>query len=347
MAAFVEVFRCFGVDERRSPPGMVVPSIGYNTVALIDPGRKLKIEPNSHALDIKEVNGAEMLNRNIGIRNTFSEPGMDPQTKAALLPATLNGDARFYEIWGRKKPIGFPGLEVVARSAGRKIEAKLNVAVLPKIKIKVAIRNVMIPGSGGVPVFHAKKPASQQDEMLVMNNVWKPQTNIRFELVPSDWLVIDDSQPAFKQELAKAKGMKDASLATFHSRVDGRKLADIFAKHKVPGAHLTFFVVDQVWSSGEQVNGVSISSHGISFISSTRGPTTFAHEAGHFLGGHMHHGTKAWDGLDHTLERDPKTGKPDDKEDIRMLMRDGGAGWKIPFDLVKQFRGFFDRHPEL
>ena len=45
MAAFQEVFRRSGIDERRSPPGMVVPLGGDNIVALIDPGRKLKFEP--------------------------------------------------------------------------------------------------------------------------------------------------------------------------------------------------------------------------------------------------------------------------------------------------------------
>jgi hypothetical protein len=44
MAAFQEVFRRSGIDERRSPPGMVVPFGGANIVALIDPGRKLKVE---------------------------------------------------------------------------------------------------------------------------------------------------------------------------------------------------------------------------------------------------------------------------------------------------------------
>ena len=46
MAAFQEVFRLSGVDERRNPPGMVVPVGRDNIVALIDPGRKLKFEPN-------------------------------------------------------------------------------------------------------------------------------------------------------------------------------------------------------------------------------------------------------------------------------------------------------------
>lgn len=340
MAAFQEVFRRSGVDERRSPPGIVVPFGGYNLVALVDPGRKLKIDPTAHALEIKEVDGAEIRERVKQVRNTFSEPDVDPQLRAASLPATFNGDARFFEIKGRKKPIGFPGLEVVARSAGRKIEAKLHVAVLPEIKIKVAMRNVMVPGSGGVPAFHAKKPCNEQDEMLTMNSIWRPQANIAFELVPSDWLVIDDSQAAVKQEIANGSGMKDASLATFTSVVEVEKLKGFFAKHKVQGAHLTIFCVDKLWSNGYSPNGAFARSHGIAFISSQRGPNTSAHEAGHFLGHYSKSQTKPWDSRGHTLERNPKTGKEDRPEDVKMLMREGGAGWKIPFNLVKEFRDF-------
>jgi hypothetical protein len=206
MAAFQEVFRRSGIDERRSPPGMVVPFGGDNIVALIDPGRKLKVEPNPHALEIREIDGAEIRKRVMQVRDTF-EPDVDKEFRAASLPATFNGDARFFEIKGRKKLIPFPGLQVVARSAGRKggIEPKLRVAVLPEIKIKVAFRNVMVPGSGGAPAFHATKSCSEQDELLTMNQIWRPQANIRFERVPSDWLVIDGSQADVKQELADAQ----------------------------------------------------------------------------------------------------------------------------------------------
>jgi hypothetical protein len=162
MDAFREVFRRSGVDEGRSPPGIVVPFGGDNIVALIDPGRKLKVDPNAHALEIREIDGAELRTRVMQVRDTFSEPGIDSQLKAASLPATVNGDARFFQIKGRIKPILFPGLEVVARSAGRKLEARLFVAVLPEIRIKVAFRNVMVPGSGGAPAFHAKNPAASR-----------------------------------------------------------------------------------------------------------------------------------------------------------------------------------------
>jgi len=329
MAGFQEVFRRSGIDERRSPPGMVVPLGGDNIVALIDPGRKLKFESNAF-VEIKEIDGAAIRTRVMQVRDTFSEPDIDSQLRAAALPATFNGDARFFEIKGRIKT-GLPGLVVMARSANSKIE--LQVAVLPEIKVKVAMRNVMIDGSGGAPAFHAKKPCSVQDELLTMNRVWRPQANIAFELVPSDWLVIDDSLAAVKQELADAIGMKDASLATFPGVVVVEKLKGFFAKHKIPGAHLTIFCVDKIWSSGSSPNGKAIPSLGIAFISSIRGPSTSAHEAGHFLGSYSKSETKPWDSRGHTLE-------PDRAEDTKMLMREGGAGWKIKFDLVKEFRDF-------
>ena len=68
MAAFQEVFRRSGVDERRSPPGMVVPLGDDNIVALIDPGRKLKVEPIA-GLEIKEIDGAEIRSRDPYTRN--------------------------------------------------------------------------------------------------------------------------------------------------------------------------------------------------------------------------------------------------------------------------------------
>ena len=186
MAAFQfqEVFRRSGVDERRSPPGMVVPLGGDNIVALIDPGRRLIFEPNA-ALEIKEIDGAEIRTRVMQARNTFSEPDIDSQLRAASLPATFTGEARFFKIKGLGK-IGFPGVAVNARSANKWIEATLYVAVLPEIKIKVAFRNVMVPGSGGAPAFHAKNPCNDQPELLTMNNIWRPQANIHFERVPSD-----------------------------------------------------------------------------------------------------------------------------------------------------------------
>jgi hypothetical protein len=174
-------------------------------------------------------------------RNTFSEPDIDTQLRAASLPATFTGDARFFKIKGLGK-IGFPGVAVMARSANKWIEATLYVAVLPEIKIKVAFRNVMVPGSGGAPAFHAKNPCNEQPELLTMNNIWRPQANIHFERVPSDWVVIDDSQAAVKQELANAFGMKDTSLATFPRCDRGRKIEGLLRQTQSSGRPSNHFL---------------------------------------------------------------------------------------------------------
>jgi hypothetical protein len=100
------------------------------------------------------------------------------------------------------------------------------------------------------------------------------------------------------------------------------------------------FCVDKLWSNGGPANGSFARGLDLAFISSQRGPNTSAHEAGHFLGSYSKSATKPWDSNGHTLETNPKTGKENRAEDIKMLMRDGGAGWKIPFNLVKEFRDF-------
>ena len=75
---------------------------------------------------------------------------------------------------------------------------------------------------------------------------------------------------------------------------------------------------------------------GIGLIKGLHGGSTFAHEAGHFLRNIDE--TGKWKNLGHTHE-------VLESEDIKMLMRDDGGGWKIPFDIMREFRKFFDRYP--
>jgi hypothetical protein len=139
----------------------------------------------------------------------------------------------------------------------------------------------------------------------------------------------------FFNRIGHKETVKDASLATFPDVIEVEKLKGFFVKHKVQGVHLTIFCVDKLWSNGYSPNGSFARSLDIAVISSQRGPNTSAHEAGHFLGYNSKSGSKPWDSQGHTLETDPKTGNEDRAEDIKMLMRGGGAGWKIPFNLVK------------
>jgi len=70
-------------------------------------------------------------------------------------------------------------------------------------------------------------------------------------------------------------------------------------------------------------------------LSSSHGPSTAAHEAGHYLFGEM-----GKDGKWHTLHHPWASSDPDKTP----LMRDGGAGFKIQFDLALQARKFISKH---
>ena len=84
-------------------------------------------------------------------------------------------------------------------------------------------------------------------------------------------------------------------------------------------------MVRQALDKGAVVNGVTDASLGISLISDTRGDSTIAHEAGHYLG---------------AVDDKGKFGKPyghPGSQAAEMLMKDGGAGRKIPYGRVSDF----------
>ena len=116
-----------------------------------------------------------------------------------------------------------------------------------------------------------------------MNLVWNPQANVSFDLISSEDVLVDHNDKATQQELKKAYGLKETSTAVF-GHAAPEILADrnweVFEKRKTPGAHITFFVVNQVRADGKSVAGTMNSRLGISFIAGQHFPTTFAHEAG-------------------------------------------------------------------
>jgi hypothetical protein len=79
--------------------------------------------------------------------------------------------------------------------------AKLQVAVVDRMVIKVAIRNVRARDAQGSMRFHAKRPCDPAKEVAQMNAIWRPQTNMIFELVPSTNLDVDHSDPKTREEL--------------------------------------------------------------------------------------------------------------------------------------------------
>jgi len=215
------------------------------------------------------------------------------------------------------------------------------VLVLDTITIPIAIRNVMVYDQQGNQRSHATRTVDPAAEIKAMNAVWLPQTQMRFELVPSQPAVIDDRDPKVRARIQAALGIKDPAFASLSSVIEPSKLRGLFADHRVKGAAITFFVVQTIASGNSRPDGLALSPEGIAFIANTPGPTTFAHEAGHILGREKQAGN--WVGHPHTYDIvvDEKTKqKRLSDEDYRMLMRDGGAGYKIPFDMVDRFRKF-------
>jgi hypothetical protein len=166
--------------------------------------------------------------------------------------------------------------------------------------INVAIRNVRARDQQGNVRFHANQPCDPTEELFRMNAIWTPQTNIFFDLISSTDVVIDHDDAKTQEELRRAHGLKPESRASFYpkSGMSPKMNEAVFAKHTVPGAHLTFFLVHQVLvgvnpetgRGGRSSFGATRPQLGIAFISGVHLPTTFAHEAGHFLGGSVKNG---------------------------------------------------------
>ena len=327
-ARFMEMLRCNGVDQTATPhPGIVVPFHGENQVVLETSGMDLAVQ--SPAIRFEEFDGHELTTELLrGVQKALSEPGVDPQQRDTFMPTTTWDRPRFFRVRGTIKT-GFPGtlVNVVPRSArGGRMPATaigLQVAVVDRIVLKVAIRNVRARDAQGRMRFHAKRPCDPLKELEKMNAIWRPQTNIFFELVPSSDVDVDDRDAKTQEELRVAYGMKIPPTFAAESTVWADKNSGWFAKHKVPGTHMTFFVVHKLHSGGDPVygkggitpNGTMNRQSGVSFIADSRLPSTFAHEAGHFVGDMSHEG-----------------------EDIKLLMRGEGSGYKIPFALARRFR---------
>ena len=110
--------------------------------------------------------------------------------------------------------------------------------------------------------------------------------------------------------------------------IDPNKLVDVIAARNMTAAEFTIIVVGKaVDRAKDPVNGITIPSGRFAVVTDIRDVTTMAHETGHFIGG-----------------RAAKGGWVDEPDwytnDTRLLMRGGGAGFKIPFDFAMTCRRF-------
>jgi hypothetical protein len=325
---FLEILRCNGVDQGATPhPGMIVPFLGENQVILETSG--FDVDVQNSALKVQEFDGRELTTQLLrGVQDALSKPDVDPQQRDTFMPDTTWNQPRFFRVLGTIQT-GFPGTVVnllPRRSRGAPVAVKLQVAVVERLVIKVAIRHVRARDAQGRMRLHAKRPCDPAREVAQMNAIWTPQTNVVFELVPSTDVDVDQNDAKTSAALGKAYGLKGPATFAAESTVWADKNWDWFAQYKVPGAQMTFFVVHQLHTGGDPVygkggetaNGVMNRQLGVAFIADSRLPSTFAHEAGHYVGDMGHKGT-----------------------DIRLLMRGDGSGYKIPFELARHFRETF------
>jgi hypothetical protein len=334
MAMFSEVFRCSGVDE--GAQAMIVPLYGANVVALVDGDGLRRREPTHPSLDIQEIDSSTFFVQSRALINdALAQPGIDPQDRTALTPNVLMGRPRFFVIRGKGR-IGPTGVPVEFIGHGSRVAASLEVVVFDRKTVKLSIWYLQVRDASKRIILHSKRPEDPKRECNSMNVCWVSQTNIAFNLISSNPVLIDDTDPSTKAELVRAWGLRDDTQSKLspENAIDFSKLKGIFSKLKDNKADLTMFRVGKVLDgSAGEVNGVT-SPEGYSVVGDSQYSTTMAHEAGHFLGRGIDPRDGILKGLDH--QPDSRSSPP--------LMREGGAGWQIPFELAKVFRKFFDRH---
>jgi hypothetical protein len=336
MAKFSEVFRCSGVDEspnvpgKPKIPGMIVSKGGWNLVALED-GPGLRVHCDNKNIRIEKLQETAVIKlARLGLNFKLSMQNVDPQFRDSYMPHILSSNARFFKIHGQGL-VNDPGTLVQA-SAGGKVEATIRVVVLDLMTVKLAFGNVVVPGEDGRPVFHADDPSDPQQELDQMNAIWTPQTQIAFDLISADPILINDRDKSIREEIARSLGLI-AKEGSFPRDVDTTKLRTIFNRCKNTQVDLTIFVVEQIQLKVDQPHGTTDPEWNFCVLSSVHSPSTAAHEAGHYLFGEMKDGK--WHTLHHPW--------PDNDPDKTPLMRDGGAGFKIQFDLALQARKFISQ----
>jgi hypothetical protein len=299
---FAEVFANCGFD-RQTPtggPGIVIPQNGVGLV-LLQGGKDLKVAPAMKGMlrvdELKDDQRHEAISSALYPRKSTD--------KAAVLTLLKSGTARLFKIVANTHP-GL-GLKIEAvKPLKKNPEATLKVNILKQKKLKVAIRPIQVRDAKGIPVFSSEKPVDAKVLLDEMNTIWTPQANVVFELSKTDPVMIENLKPGQPADIT-----------------DEKLKAELIAK-KDPDASLTFFMVKRAVNKDSKDLGVINSEAGISLISDDRSDTTMAHEAGHFLGS-----------LSESGKFSMKYGHQG--TDANLLMRAGGAGRRIPFELVTDF----------
>ena len=310
-AIFREVFPYAGVDELTATGNVaiIVPLKGSNVV-LLEGGSNLKVASTLRpAVQVDEITDPHYFT---ALANQLHP--IDSIEMVYTIAQLKLGIYRIFKITGNSLA-GFDVAKVQAiNPRTSRVEATLKVLVLGKKLIKISIRPAQIRGDQEKLVSFTNASLNVQSLVDQMNAIWQPQANIVFQLAKSDPALIDGLTP--KSEGADIKN--PTLLASFQNQKD-------------TSADFTAFLVRRAYDGNDVVNGVTNAKAGVVLISDSRSESTLAHEAGHFLG---------------ALGEDGKYIKDYGHQgtDPKLLMRDGGAGWKIPFGLVPDFNKNYRKH---
>ena len=217
MAEFREVFAAIGMDEKVSPATIVVPVRGANVFALSD-ATGLNVVANPPLVKITEFNGTSINAVRDSMRTIINS--IRPDYAAVYLPpppSLLTGQPRFFAIQGAGQAT--VTVQVSGGSSGAK-NGQLRVAVVDQLVFKLAIRNIVVRDQNGSETIHSNNPGDANKELETINVVWKPQTNIVFELVSSAPLVVDLRRNPLKTRwprLWERRGSRLAQGFTFKS----------------------------------------------------------------------------------------------------------------------------------
>jgi hypothetical protein len=213
---------------------------------------------------------------------------------------------RLFEISADVVP-GMDKAYVTAKDAKGVEKAKLKVLVLRARTETISIRPVYVL-QGGQDVRLPKDTSSAQSLVDAMNAIWIPQANVVFTLGSPEKAIIKGISP----QAAGVDITNDAILKELIAAKGGAK-------------GLTAFMVNQAFDNRKVVNGVTDAKLGIALISDNRRESTIAHEAGHYLGA-----------VDEKGKFSSRYGHPGSQA-LEMLMRDEGAGRKIPYGMASDF----------
>ena len=290
-ASFRELFATFGVDDDVPTPTMIVPWHGFNLVAL-EGGPDLTVVPVKDIVTVTKLAPEEIRRYILLVSHLTEQPrGTRP----------LGKDANVFHVKGNRVG-GASGtvLNAVNTKGTRKVETSMTAVVLGKKPVKIAIRPVKVRDEKGNWVFHATNQFDEEDLRSQMNAIWTPQSNVEFNLVSKEPLLLDD--PELSKEIQLVGTTRERFLETVHMQA----FLPMFKRNVEPTADLTFFVVKSIFDQrlghpsepSTSPAGDTVAADGVSLVcdqiaarqgaprleASLGSGIVLAHEAGHFMG---------------------------------------------------------------